>query len=64
MSNKETDKRQGNDRRSDKGRRTDVDDRRVEQDPAWVGEGDRRKGTACRRESDDRRKGKERREQE
>lgn len=55
MSEKKKERRKGDDRKSD-GRRTDVEDRRVRQDLAWVGPKDRRKAPADRRGNDDRRK--------
>jgi len=64
MSKQKVDQRKGDDRRSDEDRRDGSEDRRVKQDPTWLGERDRRKGSACRRETDDRRKGTDRRKEE
>jgi hypothetical protein len=53
--------RSGKERRSGMERRTSYGERRVAQDPAWLGEKDRRVGPPCRRQCPDRRQGGDRR---
>ena len=53
--------RSGKERRSGTNRRSNSGVRRVAQDPAWLGEKDRRTGPACRRQRDERREGDDRR---
>ena len=43
MTDQKIERRKGEDRRSNRDRRSSSGDRRVKQDPAWLGERDRRR---------------------